>query len=281
MQRRVDFMTDYAKLQKKAREDVNTCIAVWKEILTEEGREIEYAYAKGSATKAWDSPIDYIPEISDVDIHLFTTKEEGLFNPPYDFDYAMHFSEQYETRFHKIKPDALHMPRSQIVRIKQMKEVMVHYCPPRISDVQILFGEPKQEEFPDIDTIRKQDVTNLIQLEEYIEPIPRQVFDRAGHDFWYIIRSMTWRVSPSPIRILSQTYDNPIDLWSWNRTKIEQELRTQDYSQIADSYRGFYMSGWELFLSEFRSLKAYRDVVTHGYNLLKQCHDEGKNLIRR
>ncbi|MFW9954311.1 MAG: hypothetical protein ACFFD3_07140 [Candidatus Thorarchaeota archaeon] len=274
-------MTDYAKFHKMAREDVNACIAVWKQILSEEDREVEYAYSKGSATKAWDSPIDYVPEISDVDIHIFTTKAVGLFNPPYNFDDAMQLSEEYETRFHEIRPDAFHMPRSQIINIEQLKEVLEHYCPPRLSDVQVLLGEPEQEEFPDTDIIRKKDVINLIQLEEHIEPIPRQVFDKAGHDFWYIIRSMTWRVSPSPVRILSQTHDDPIDLWSWNRTKIEQELRNQDYESIADSYRGFYMSGWDLFLSDFKSRSAYREVVTHGYNLLKQCHDEGKKFIRR
>jgi hypothetical protein len=264
-----------------AREDVKACFTAWKDILSEEGREIEYAYAKGSAIKKWDSPIDYVPEISDVDIHVFTRNDEGFLNPPNDFADAMYISEQYETRFQEIKPDAFHMPRSQIMRIKRMQELMERYCPPRISDVQILFGNPQQEEIPDTDTIRRQDLENLEELYNYVEPVPRQVFDRAGHDLWYIIRSMTWRVSPSPVRILSQTHDDPIDLWTWNRTKIEKELRNQDYETIADSYTGFYMSGWDLFLSDFKSGSAYRDVVTHGYNLLKQCVDEGKNLIRR
>ncbi|MHA1908718.1 MAG: hypothetical protein ACW98Y_15570 [Candidatus Thorarchaeota archaeon] len=272
-------MTDYVKLHERAREDVNACIEVWKEIFSAEDREIEYAYAKGSATKNWDSPIDYVPEISDVDIHVFTTNDEGLFHPPNDFNDAMQISERYETRFHEIKQDALHMPRSQIMRIDRLKE-LPNYCPPRINDVQILFGEPKQEELPEIDTIRRNDITNLLGLEEYIEPIPRQVFDRAGHDLWYLIRSMTWRVSPSPVRILSQSHEDPIDLWSWNRTRIEQELRNRGLGQIADSYRGFYMSGWDLFLSDFKGLSAYRDVVNHGYNLLRQCIEEGKKFIQ-
>ena len=272
-------MTDYDRLHEIAREDVHACIEVWKEILSDKDREIEYAYTKGSATKKWDSPIDYVPEISDVDIHIFTTNDEGIFHPPNDFTDAMKISEKYETRFHEIRQEALHMPRSQIMRIIRLKE-SGNYCPPRINDVQILFGEPKQEILPDIDTIRSQDIANLLELEEYLEPIPRRVFDRAGHDLWHIIRPMTWRVSPSPVRILSQSHEDPVDIWSWNRTRIEQELKDQDYEQIADSYRGFYMSGWDLFLSEFKSLNAYRSVVTHGYNLLKQCLEEGKKFIQ-
>ncbi len=273
-------MTDYDRLHELAREDVHSCIEVWKEILSAEDREVEYAYVKGSAIKKWDSPIDYVPEISDVDIHIQIIHDEGLLHPPNDFNDAMQISEKYEKRFHEIRPGALHMPRSQIMVLNRLKEV-VEYCPPRISDVHILFGEPRQEEFPDADTIRKVDFTNLLKMEEKIEPIPRQVFDRAGYDFWSVIRAMTWRVSPSPVRLLSQTHADPIDLWSWNRTRIEQKLRNQDYEPIADSYRGFYMSGWDLFLSEFKSLSAYRNVVTHGYNLIKQCMDKGKRLIRR
>lgn len=273
-------MTDYDRLHEIAREDVKVCIQVWKEILSEEDREIEYAYAKGSAVKRWDSPIDYVPEISDVDIHVHATNDEGIFHPPNDFNDAIQISEKYETRFHEMRQDALHMPRSQIMTINKLEE-LVQYCPPHISDVHVLFGEPKQEVLPPIDTIRKQDVTNLLKLEDYLEPIPRQVFDRAGHDLWYIIRAMTWRVSPSPVRLLSQTHDNPIDLWSWNRTRVEKELRDQNYDQIAGFYKGFYMSGWDLFLSEFKSMSAYRNVVTHGYYLLKQCMDEGKKFIRR
>jgi hypothetical protein len=273
-------MPDYDALHELAREDVMTCLQVWKEIFSAEDRGVDYAYAKGSATKKWDSPIDYVPEISDVDIHVLTVKEEGFFKPPNDFDDAMSISQQYETRFNDTKPDALHMPRSQILRVQEMK-IHEEYCPPRISDVYILFGNPEQEEFLDSDLIRKYDLANLIQLEKIIEPIPRQVFDRAGHDFWSVLRSMTWRVSPSPVRLLSQKHDDPIELWSWNRTKIEHELRNQGYEQIADSYNGFYMSSWDLFLSEFKSSDAYRAVVTHGYYLLKQCLDEGKKLIRR
>ncbi|MDF1540302.1 MAG: hypothetical protein P1Q69_15515 [Candidatus Thorarchaeota archaeon] len=273
-------MTDYDRLHEIAREDVHTCIEVWNEILSAEDRKVEYAYAKGSATKKWDSPIDYVPEISDVDINVQISHDEGLFHPPNDFNDAMQLSEKYEKRFHEIRPDALHMPRSQIMVLNRLKEV-VEYSPLRISDVHILFGDPEQEEFPNVNTIRKMDIANLLKMEEKIEPIPRQVFDRAGHDFWSVIRIMTWRVSPSPVRLLSQTHDDPIDLWSWNRTRVEKELREQYYDQIADSYRGFYMSGWDLFLSEFKSLNAYRSVVIHGYNLIKQCMDEGKKFIRR
>jgi len=271
-------MTDYVRLHEIARKDVHACIEIWKEIL--EQLDIKYAYAKGSVTKRWDSPIDYVPEISDVDIHISLRDATNLFPSSNEFVDAMRISEDYERRFHEVRKDPLHFPRSQIMVIEHLKNVL-DYVPPRIEDIKILFGKVNQLEFPDIDSMRKKDLANLIKLEEYLQGIPMRVVDRAGFDFWSVIRTMTFRVSPSPVRILSQTHDNPIDIWSWNRTRIELELRNQGYDQIAHSYRGFYESGWDLFLSEFKNLKAFRSVVNHGYNLLKQCLDEGRKFIRR
>ncbi|MHA1935618.1 MAG: hypothetical protein ACW97A_10065 [Candidatus Thorarchaeota archaeon] len=268
-------MTDFERLHEMARADVETCIEVWKEIL--ERLDIEYAYAKGSATKKWESPIDYVPEISDVDIHIFLKDDTSLLQPSNEFADAMNLSATYERRFHEVQQEPLHMPRSQIMLISHFKSV-IDYTPPRIQDVRILFGNVIQEELPDIETIRRCDLNRLGELDEFLSPLPMRVKHRAGLDLWSIIRPMTWRVSPSPVRILSQTHNDPISLWSWNRTRIEKELRNQDYEQIADSYRGYYESGWELFLSEFKSREAFRSTLVNGYNLLKDCYKVGLKL---
>ncbi|MHA2188402.1 MAG: hypothetical protein ACW99V_09205, partial [Candidatus Thorarchaeota archaeon] len=179
-----------------------------------------------------------------------------------------------------VQPKPFHFPRSQIMTISDLKNA-VDYTPPRIHDVRILFGEVEQQKLPDIDTIRRNDAGQLHELKEFLASLPMRVVDRAGFDFWSIIRVMTWRVSPSPIRVLSQTNGDPLDLWSWNRTQIEQELCNQDYEQIADSYRRFYKSGWDLFLSEFKSREAFRSTVTHGHNLLRDCYEEGQKFFEK
>ncbi|MHA2065893.1 MAG: hypothetical protein ACXABY_16100, partial [Candidatus Thorarchaeota archaeon] len=62
-------MTDFALLHKKARHDIRMCLQAWIEILHDElGERIDYVYSKGSSMKNWDSPIDYVPVLSDVDI---------------------------------------------------------------------------------------------------------------------------------------------------------------------------------------------------------------------
>ena len=38
------------------------------------GNELKYAYTKGSGIKPWDTPIDYVPILSDIDIHFMLTE---------------------------------------------------------------------------------------------------------------------------------------------------------------------------------------------------------------
>ena len=49
------------------RREVDACIDIWTEVLEERYPiGIKYAYEKGSCVKRWNSPIDYVPLLSDV-----------------------------------------------------------------------------------------------------------------------------------------------------------------------------------------------------------------------
>ena len=59
------------KLLPKIRTDIYHSLSIWKDLLINEFEEkIEFIYAKGSAVKPWDSPLDYVPILSDLDIHI-------------------------------------------------------------------------------------------------------------------------------------------------------------------------------------------------------------------
>ncbi|MFW9769230.1 MAG: hypothetical protein ACFFEM_10450, partial [Candidatus Thorarchaeota archaeon] len=65
------IMPDYSEMMKKARKDTQCAMEVWSDTLVEVlGSSLESIYSKGSATKPWESHIDYVPTISDVDIHI-------------------------------------------------------------------------------------------------------------------------------------------------------------------------------------------------------------------
>ncbi len=55
----------------EARKDVEAAIAVCGELIPERmGDRVSYATLKGSVLKSWDGLVDYVPVISDLDIHI-------------------------------------------------------------------------------------------------------------------------------------------------------------------------------------------------------------------
>jgi hypothetical protein len=272
-------MTDFALLHKKARHDIRMCLQAWIEILSDElGDRIDYIYSKGSSMKNWDSAIDYVPVLSDVDIHILLKDDADLFSESNErFEAAMRFSKRFEDRFYELEPDPLHFPRSQLIHVNRYKNEN-WFVMPRAEDVQPLIGNPPPVRLPSIETIRKIDLKNLVDLEEYLQWLPMGAMDRAGFDFWSLIRRMLWRVSPSPVRVITQTHENPSEVWNWNRTKICAHLLEFGLEEIEKFYRKFYMAGWRLFTSGYTSRDDFRDVVNSGYYLLKGCHEKALSL---
>lgn len=264
---------------KEAKSDIEAGLEAWMITLRDFlGDNILYAYAKGSATKKWDSPIDYVPIISDLDIHIMMNENIGLFQlSSQSFDQSMACSEKYENTFNKIRPKHLHIPRSQVMSISTLTEVL-EYVPPRRQDVRMLFGDLNNAIYPSDERIKQIDLKQILDLEEFLLRIPHRTLDRTGIDFWSLIREMTFRVSPGPVRLLTQSSDNPLEVWSWNRTRVIDELKDKGYNSIADHYRDFYQHGWNLFLSGFTNSDDYRGTVRGGYFTLRECLEEAKKL---
>ena len=272
-------MSDYSELMQKARGDTECATEVWADILLQFfGSRIDCVYSKGSASKTWDSHIDYVPIISDVDIHICTHDDQPLFiGSLRDFDEAMDLSEQCEKEFLHRRPNHLHVPRMQVIETRFLKQ-SDKYTPPRPQDIRTLYGTPTLDEIPSPDIIRSGDLERVLIEEEYVNDLPRRTLDRTGLDFWAIIREMTWRVSPFPVRILTQSLDDPIDAWSWNRTKIHEALLEAGYDAIAEYYHGFYSAGWKLYLSNFQGLDEYRETTKNGYYVLYECLREAHRI---
>lgn len=272
-------MPDYSELLEKAKEDTQCAMEVWADILPKFfGSRLEYVYAKGSALKSWDSHIDYVPTISDVDIHIGLKDDEPLFgNTTNDFDKAVDISRQCEDEFLRRRPEHLHVPRMQVIETRFLIG-NEKYTPPRPQDIQNLYGEPLLLELPTPDVIRAGDLERILSKTEFLDDLPRRILDRTGLDWWAIIREMCWRVSPSPVRILTQSQPDPIDVWSWNRTKIHRVLKEEGYDRLAEYYYGFYDAGWRLYLSEFKDLKEFRETAKNGYYVLQESLSEAKRL---
>jgi hypothetical protein len=89
----------------RARAEVASCISIWRRIIAQRFADrIEYAYVKGSSTKDGESPIDYVPELSDVDIHIKPREGCALITAPRPFEEALDISRGYEGEFLREPP---------------------------------------------------------------------------------------------------------------------------------------------------------------------------------
>ena len=274
----------YTDQMKITRKDVKTCITCWKEILTDEFPEqITVMYAKGSACKPWESDIDYVPVISDVDIHVrFITKDK---NDPLSLlpvKDAINMTEKYEKLFFRRRKHFLHLPRVQIVNVNEIIKDPT-FIFPRIEDILLVYGWYDPPVQVSDKNIRESDKKRaLSDLTDYLSILSEKTFDRSGMDYWIQLRSMTWRVSATPVRLLTQLLDisqiSPYEVWTWNRSRIVKELITQDLTSLAMSYQNFYLSGWKLFLSGFSETGHYREMLNYGHSVLSNCLNLIKNL---
>jgi hypothetical protein len=273
-------MPDWKDLMKKAHEDVMAAVKVWSVVLEEAfSPRIDYAYAKGSALKKWDSFIDYVPVLSDVDIHFMTTDNDQLFSSDRKgFLKSIEVSRNYEELFMVERPNHLHIPRSQVIQLNHIIKNLPDFVLPRSVDVRVLIGTPIEHDIPSKESIRTADFNQLEELEPILDDLPRQTFDRVSLDFWALLRRLCWRVSPTPVRLLTQMAADPHDVWTWNRTRIIEELKKQSYGDIAYSYRRFYEIGWNLFLSEFKGLQEFREIIVHAHDVLRGCLDQARMI---
>ena len=149
---------------QKAKEEVNSCIEIWSKILKEHFLDkIEYAYVKGSAVKEWDSPIDYVPVLSDIDIHVKLVKDKKLFsNSETAFNQSVKITEVVEDEYYKRNPKFFHLPRIQIVVLNEVLKDPNFILPHNISDVLMISGDPETKYYT-LDELKKTDLKHLLE----------------------------------------------------------------------------------------------------------------------
>ena len=262
------------------RKDTTIAIDIWKELLLEKfPTEIEYFYAKGSALKPWDSIIDYVPQISDIDIQVKVIESNSslLLHP--SLDISVNINSEYRKRFEKVNNDqnriSYHLPRIQLILINKIVKNLESFVYPRIQDVHILKGKPKFPVQLSYDKIRTIDFANLTNLKETLEIIPLSLLDRTDpFEYYNLLRRMNYIISPSPVRLLTQLLrnENPYDIWTWNRTKIVLMLKYLSLTTIADLYESYYLIAWELYESTFKNIETFLSLIQIGWTFLNNVY---------
>lgn len=260
-----------------ARLDVEAAIEAWAQISSDHFQNLEFVYIKGSSVKYWQSPMDYVPILSDLDIHMKTVDNKPLFPSTKEgFISSLETTALYEKLFTELRPNYLHIPRPQIVT---MKELNPSWIPGSLEGMRIIYGEMKPGAGRTPEEIREEDYKHLKELGSILASLPMRLIDRIGLDYYRIIRSICWIVSPTPFRLLSQKED-PETVWEMNRTQVHRELDSAGYNDTADYYKEYYLSGWEMFETEFKDNRVMRDVIRNGFNVLDSVYTHLKKSKR-
>jgi hypothetical protein len=233
------------------------------------GADIKSLLLKGSAVKKWDSPIDYVPELSDVDIHYrFTSDEASLASA--DLDTALSLHADIARRFAKARPEPAHIPRPQLVPADEV-EAIPDYVPPPVSTVRVLHGEPPSSWQVEQAELSKGDARRLIEAADpgVLRKAVMDLMERPGWHMFPALRSLNWRVSPSAARTLSMLGVPYEVAWSANRTEAVRLLRAHGQSDLADYYKGYYENGWQFFLSRWTDDAAGRAAFASAIRALR------------
>jgi hypothetical protein len=227
--------------------------------------EIRGIYLKGSAQKQWDSPLDYVPEVSDVDMHIDFHRDEAW--PEYlgTLRQALRIQKRAERLFESKVSRPLHTPRPQLLVLnKAMSEIDDFIHSPK-STVKVLLGdEYPLPDYGDQESIRRTECQRLIEDGEFLEKLPMHVIDRPGRYGWESLRTLVWRVSPTAPRVLHISGMDTEEAWSLNRTAIVPALVDLGHKELADRYVDHYLSAWRYFLSSYKDTDVGRAAVMAG-----------------
>ncbi len=240
--------------------------------------EIRGIYLTGSAVKPWDSPLDYVPEVSDVDIHASFRDDISWRKHLDTVPLALDVQAAIEACFENRCPRALHRPRPQLLVLnKLMAERKGFVYAPR-STVVVLQGEPyPKDDYSNPDTIRRHNAADLVERAEFVQRVPLLAIDRPWTYSRDLLSQLTWRISPVGPLVLHLSGSETEHVWTLNRTRATAVLQDLALHDLADAYSAFYLSGWDYFLSGFTNSSACRTAVLAGTQVLIQ----GANLGRQ
>ena len=264
--------------KKTLRREVDHMVEAFVEVLLEEIPEsdMEGIYFKGSAQKHWDSPLDYVPELSDVDIHLLFADDTAIGRHLGSIPGVTHIQSRVEETYFSKEEKPLHVPRPQIVVLNQLLQEE-DYVPTPEKAVSVLYGKdyPKGD-YTDQDRIRLIDCKRVLQEEKFLSELPSRVIDKPSRYIWDSLRALVWHVSPVAPRVLHMLGLPTEKAWSINRTEAVSYLREKGEDQLAQHYSQFYLHGWKYFLSKYSDTDAGRSTQISGVNALREALEISK-----
>jgi hypothetical protein len=262
------------KIPAEYRSEVNAMKAAYLETILEVIPRVALrdVFFKGSAFKAWDDLVDYVPELSDVDIHVWFQDDDGFEKAFPTLEAALEFSAKAEARFFATCPKPLHVPRVQLIALNELLRYEAFVSNPAGSPHSHFGSEYPSGQNPDPDVIRATDLQNLIEQVEQRSSVIRseRMIDKHGKHLRFILRDLSWRVGPLASRAMSLLGSSCEEAWGGhNRSSLLLKLEAHGQNDLVSSIRGFYEAAWTYFLSQDRDGHAARTAIRHAAQALE------------
>lgn len=165
---------------------------------------------KGSAVKPWDGPYDFIPGLSDLDLHVY---RPGGLEKVWKVRRALFDavgSPPGNTMLQLLIVDSLELP-DEWTLLDGTYEVLIGEVPPDV---------PSTEE-----EMRDRDKRDIERLADHASDIRRGVIDRADHELWPYLRRVRWMFPTVLNRVASVAGHPPEVVWKLNRTGVLELTR--------------------------------------------------------
>ena len=154
--------------------------------------EIRGFYYKGSSKKAWESPLDYVPEVSDVDMHLWFHDDDAWHKYLETVPQAMEVLKGVEARFRARVPEPLHEPRPQLIVMNKMLADIADFVYSPRSTVTVLYGEEYRRATTPTRTPSGDTTAGISSRDsEWAGRSGLDVIDKPGRYLWQAMRAVT------------------------------------------------------------------------------------------
>jgi hypothetical protein len=259
------------------RKDIELMVQAAKEVLlkTFNKKQILGIYFKGSASKKWDSVIDYVPEVSDIDIHVLMRSQADYDKHFSRIENVIKFSQQIERAYLSKNKKPAHLPLLQVLSLNDMHREK-EYVPGLASNVHVIYGKPfhgytKEEYGRDF---QKRGRAQLLEHEPVLAKIRKRGIYKYGKHLRKYIIELSWRLSSSGPNFLNMKGYSFEDAWTLNRTAVVREMRKLGFAKLAKEYHDFYLQSGKHFVAG--DSESIRKAVVAGYKATEIMVDEAK-----
>lgn len=178
---------------------------------------------KGSAQKKWDGPYDFLPGLSDIDIHVY---KAGAIEEPWLLRRAV---------LDEVGPAPWGTPL-------QLLALNTQTLPDwwLIMSYEVLHGTTPPVATPSTEVLLKRDRVSLAEAHRHVSRIGTDVLGLADDELWGYLRSVRWMFPPTVQRIATVSGHRPEHVWSLNRTSalglVAEQAETAHLAETAVDY---------------------------------------------